>query len=274
MKLSDLRARDCDCDVCCDTKPEKKNVQRAPWTEQETFALIRVWEDHLGDLRRTKRNAKVFVAIAEQLCAIGFKRKQHDFVGNDAWLAHDITFYCYCQCFVTRERFSRKKTTGAGGIRWRFYWNLQRFLGSLPANDASPMEESVCSGGDTVEHVFQEMVSGNSSEDGERSPQDGLTSEPASPGSQAPAEEFPNSSPSTPTPRQKAAERPAKPKKHQALHATFLAQLLEEQRQLRYSQEKSREKELAIRERQLKLLERAAEREDRLIDVLTQLQTK
>ncbi|KAG0444375.1 hypothetical protein HPB47_013864 [Ixodes persulcatus] len=71
-----------------------------------------------------------------------------------------------------------------------------------------------------------------------------------------------------------AAERAAKPKKRQASQSSLLAQLLEEQRQLRYSHKKSRKRELDIREQQLKLQERAAEREDRLIDVLAQLVNK
>ncbi|CAN7995566.1 unnamed protein product [Ixodes hexagonus] len=53
---------------------EPENNERIPWTEQETFALIGLWEDHLGDLRRTKRNAKVYGEIVKKLCAMGFSR--------------------------------------------------------------------------------------------------------------------------------------------------------------------------------------------------------
>ncbi|CAN7950890.1 unnamed protein product [Ixodes pacificus] len=53
---------------------EPENNEKVPWTEQETFALIRLWEDHLGDLRRTKRNAKVYGEIVENLRAMGFSR--------------------------------------------------------------------------------------------------------------------------------------------------------------------------------------------------------
>lgn len=49
----------------------------------------------------------------------------------------------------------------------------------------------------------------------------------------------------------------------------LLAQLLEEQRQLRYSLERSREREFDLRERQLVMQERAAEREERFITVLS-----
>ncbi|EEC11030.1 conserved hypothetical protein [Ixodes scapularis] len=51
---------------------EPENNENIPWTEQETFALIRLWEDHLGDLPRTKRNAKVYGEIVENLHAMGF----------------------------------------------------------------------------------------------------------------------------------------------------------------------------------------------------------
>lgn len=48
---------------------ERDRTNRSQWTESETFVLIKVWEDHLSDLRRTKRNAKVYAAIAEALRA-------------------------------------------------------------------------------------------------------------------------------------------------------------------------------------------------------------
>ncbi|CAN7939072.1 unnamed protein product, partial [Ixodes hexagonus] len=51
-----------------------ENNERIPWTEQETFALIRLWEDHLGDLLRTKQNAKVYGEIVKKLRAMGFSR--------------------------------------------------------------------------------------------------------------------------------------------------------------------------------------------------------
>ncbi|CAN8028960.1 unnamed protein product [Ixodes persulcatus] len=53
---------------------EPENNERIPWTEQETFALLRLWEDHLVYLRRTKRNAKVYGEIVEKLRAMGFSR--------------------------------------------------------------------------------------------------------------------------------------------------------------------------------------------------------
>ncbi|KAK8779703.1 hypothetical protein V5799_018957 [Amblyomma americanum] len=46
--------------------------------------------------------------------------------------------------------------TGSGGMQWKFYWDLHRFLGSLPANDSTLMEESGCSAidGTSPEEVF------------------------------------------------------------------------------------------------------------------------
>lgn len=44
------------------------------WSDDETRALLKVWEDHLSDLRKTKRNLKVYVAIAECLRAQGVEK--------------------------------------------------------------------------------------------------------------------------------------------------------------------------------------------------------
>ncbi|KAH6936448.1 hypothetical protein HPB50_017557 [Hyalomma asiaticum] len=38
------------------------------------FTLIRIWQDHIGNLRRTKRNSRVYTAIAEALQAEGIEK--------------------------------------------------------------------------------------------------------------------------------------------------------------------------------------------------------
>ncbi|KAL1446638.1 hypothetical protein MTO96_044511 [Rhipicephalus appendiculatus] len=53
--------------------------------------------------------------------------------------------------------------------------------------------------------------------------------------------------------------------------SSTVEQLIEEQRQLRLSLERSKDKELQLRERQLKLDQAAAEREERLISVLEKM---
>ncbi|KAG0439200.1 hypothetical protein HPB47_016725 [Ixodes persulcatus] len=143
---------------------EPGNNETIPWTEQETFALIRLWEDHLGDLRRTKRNAKVYGEIVEKLRAMGFSRSAKEVKKKMENLGNKY------------RSLSRKKTTGAGGLTWRFYCDLHRFLGSLPANDSSLMEESCCSGDASVEQI--RAKTGSSREDSEAEEAAGLTVEP------------------------------------------------------------------------------------------------
>ncbi|KAH9377542.1 hypothetical protein HPB48_022850 [Haemaphysalis longicornis] len=48
--------------------------ERTQWSESETFALIRIWQDHLSDLRRVKHNRKVYEANTEDLSALGIKK--------------------------------------------------------------------------------------------------------------------------------------------------------------------------------------------------------
>lgn len=47
---------------------------RTQWFESETYALIRIWEDHLSDLRRAKCNKKVYIAITEKLHSLGITK--------------------------------------------------------------------------------------------------------------------------------------------------------------------------------------------------------
>ncbi|KAH6933312.1 hypothetical protein HPB50_014149 [Hyalomma asiaticum] len=97
---------------------------RQLWGEQETILLIDLWEDHLTDLRRQKRNASVYDDITAALRQAGFERTRvqvHDKIEN----------------------------------LLQTHW-LHSFLGTLPANDASRAQESQV----TVEKVINDMTSG------------------------------------------------------------------------------------------------------------------
>uniref|UniRef100_A0A147BBQ9 Putative transcription factor gt-2 n=1 Tax=Ixodes ricinus TaxID=34613 RepID=A0A147BBQ9_IXORI len=102
-----LRAlRGCACGIF---GMEPENNEKTPWTEQETFALIRLWEDHLGDLRRTKRNAKVYGEIVEKLRAMGYSgsvkevKKKMENLGNKYRL---VLFVFYKIASFTRSRIT------------------------------------------------------------------------------------------------------------------------------------------------------------------------
>ncbi|KAH9382058.1 hypothetical protein HPB48_008528 [Haemaphysalis longicornis] len=47
---------------------------RVHWSERETWALIRLWEDNLEELRAQKHNGNVYQKIATQLTAAGIPR--------------------------------------------------------------------------------------------------------------------------------------------------------------------------------------------------------
>ncbi|KAH9376141.1 hypothetical protein HPB48_000557 [Haemaphysalis longicornis] len=65
---------------------ERDRRNRSQWTESETIGLVKVWRDHLSDLRRTKRNAKVYAAIAEALSAEGIiKAQSHNKQNGKLW---------------------------------------------------------------------------------------------------------------------------------------------------------------------------------------------
>ncbi|XP_037564671.1 myb/SANT-like DNA-binding domain-containing protein 1 [Dermacentor silvarum] len=107
------------------------------WSDDETRALLKVWEDHLSDLRKTKRNLKVYVAIAECLRAQGVEKSVKEIKSKMENLGN-------------RCRNLSRKTTGQRAITWRFYKDISRFLGSLPMNDSSLTDET-CGEDATVE---------------------------------------------------------------------------------------------------------------------------
>ncbi|KAH9383177.1 hypothetical protein HPB48_024003 [Haemaphysalis longicornis] len=88
-------------------------IQQTSWMDDEVHALIRVREDHLGDLRRTTRNRKVYIAI-------------------------------------TAKCTNRTTGTGSPQIKWPFYKEIHKFLHPIATNDTSRTAESEC-GNETVE---------------------------------------------------------------------------------------------------------------------------
>ncbi|XP_049524302.1 uncharacterized protein LOC125945953 [Dermacentor silvarum] len=158
--------------------------------------------------------------------------------------------------------------TGSGGIPRKFYWDLHRFLGSLPANDSSLREESGCSAidGASPEEHFNGMVHGGVGELQElgtdsQLPEGSLDSceSQASPLESA-AEIVPEAPTTT------AAE-----KKRLAAPAKLLSQLLDEQRQLRCSMERHKSETLAMQRERLEILKRNEIRDEKLLDILQKM---
>ncbi|XP_054920347.2 uncharacterized protein [Dermacentor andersoni] len=246
--------------------------QKATWSEEETKTLIRLWEEHLSDLR-AKRNIKVYDAIRQKLEESGFKKttkevkKKMENLGNKYRL------------------IKRKETgTGPGTIAWPYYWDLHRFLASLPLHDDSLAQESSC-----TEHFSpaQEVLNGNvrcevdepGSAVDECSPP--LSMATPSPSSSSGAHSSLPSVPSLALPipsceddSHHQKETVATKRKRLPATNTLLTQLLEEQRQLRLSMESRRDRELKLKEEQLKLLQKFSQTDDKLLAILSDMAKK
>ncbi|KAM7285056.1 myb/SANT-like DNA-binding domain-containing protein 1 isoform X2, partial [Ixodes scapularis] len=110
---------------------KKSKGPRVLWGIQETWALIAIWEDRLDDLRRAKRNARVYADISARLRLQGYDRDVEQ-------VHHKI------ENLASTYRKHQRTTTGSSEISWPFYWELHRFLGSLPLINTSPVVESSC----------------------------------------------------------------------------------------------------------------------------------
>lgn len=113
---------------------EKEKWPRAVWTEDEMKALVRAWADKIDDLRSQKWNASVYDAIVSELVTVGVvkTRKQvHTKIENMT-----LKYRKHC----------RAGTTGSAGVSWPYFWDINKFLGSLPVNDPALAQESTCWG--------------------------------------------------------------------------------------------------------------------------------
>ncbi|XP_077519847.1 uncharacterized protein LOC144129599 [Amblyomma americanum] len=158
------------------SQPETEKSASAPrqlWRERETSLLIHLWEDHLADLRRQKRNGGVHEEIARGLCEARYiwtraqvqnkienlgqtYRSAGRGAPNDTLIITALFFI-----FLSHSPFHKtfrswlRRTTGSGAITWEYFWRIHQFLGSLPANDPSSAQESAI-----VEEIILRMEHG------------------------------------------------------------------------------------------------------------------
>ncbi|XP_070394583.1 myb/SANT-like DNA-binding domain-containing protein 1 [Dermacentor albipictus] len=223
--------------------------EKAHWRPEETFALIKIWEDHLHDLRRVKRNAKVYQLIAEKLLDAAISKTLKETKTKIENLANKY------------RDINKKKGTGQGRITWPYYWDIHKFLNALPMNDQREMLESQCN---TVEEIIHQMENDHRSRDDGDAPanmnedmahpkQDDAcetSSETSCRALSSPVEEAGPSQ--TGTPQQNACREsllgPRERRMRQPSNANLLAQLIEEQRQLRLSRKRHGERRKVQRE--------------------------
>ncbi|KAH6920161.1 hypothetical protein HPB50_028851 [Hyalomma asiaticum] len=118
------------------TQAEQSSQRRVNWYVSTTEALIRLWEDNLSALRSNSRNARIYEEMARDL--------------NARLPAGEVPFTTKqvrqkLENLNKRYRKLRRcgTTTGSKGVDWPYYWLLHSFLGTLPVNDSSLVEESV-----------------------------------------------------------------------------------------------------------------------------------
>nr|XP_037285501.1 uncharacterized protein LOC119178398 [Rhipicephalus microplus] len=90
---------------------------RVTWSENDTWVLIRIWEDHLPELRGEKHNARVYDAIVAALAKIGILRTRRQVQNKIDNLTQKY------------RKEAREKTTGSAPSVWPFFVELRRFLG-------------------------------------------------------------------------------------------------------------------------------------------------
>ncbi|CAN8011311.1 unnamed protein product [Ixodes pacificus] len=262
---------------------KKSKGPRVLWGIQETWALIAIWEDRLDDLRRAKRNARVYADISARLRLQGYDRdveQVHHKIENLA--------------STYRKHQRNSTTTGSSGINWPFYWELHRFLGSLPLNNTSLVVESSCSdqaspamleqvsktrGEAPAEHdALSECTADAQTADGGVQDDGAVASTSTAAGSDS--QQSSTSGDSTTGPRRDSAgsggntessdsrsevqPRRKKRKRSPTPNAALLRAVIDEQVQLRLSFEASRQREYELRERELALQREAVRSQQEL----------
>lgn len=56
--------------------------KRNEWEEKETYHLLGVWQNNVQDLRRTKRNSKVYCKMVEELKDLGVIKDSQEIINK------------------------------------------------------------------------------------------------------------------------------------------------------------------------------------------------
>ncbi|KAH7955320.1 hypothetical protein HPB52_000280 [Rhipicephalus sanguineus] len=177
----------------------------------------------------------------------------------------------------------------SGAICWPYYWEIHRFLGTLPLQDESFAEESGFSQGSPAQEFLQGIARGDVQDEQQSqccSSPLVVASEPSCSTQTSTSPQAAGNSTSTSLETAAAAssceagldgggcEKEPKKRKRQPAPSTLMTQLLDEQRQLRLSLEQRREKELQLKEEQLKIFKGIAAMDEKLLSVLEALVKK
>ncbi|KAL1474116.1 hypothetical protein MTO96_038227, partial [Rhipicephalus appendiculatus] len=207
---------------------------RVTWSESETWVLIRLWEDHLGELRGEKHNSRVYDSIVAALAQRGIVRTRRQ-------VQHKID-----NLTQRYRKESRDKTTGSAPSTWPFFTELHRFLGTLPINDHSLVQQSRPSPKGNVEEIVLSMEMGSSLSSDEEGPTESSSVTEGCSSASEVQEPQPGTSASKPRDQRRAQKR-----KRMSANEKFQSALLEQQGKLISALENATQVEQSLRERQV-----------------------
>ncbi|XP_072145679.1 myb/SANT-like DNA-binding domain-containing protein 1 [Dermacentor andersoni] len=210
---------------------------RTTWGERETWALISLWEEHLDHLRGERRNARVYDRIVQGLARLEIIRTRKQVQSK----IDNLT-----QMY---RSWAKKRTTGSAPVPWMYFNEIHRFLGTLPANDQSLVEESAAHSDATVEQLICSM------EHGYESPNNNEDEWELEPSEAVPTSELADGAPSQ---RSRITNENQRRSRKRKLTSTseFQRDLLNEQRLLRQALESATKEDRVLRERQINAQER------------------
>ncbi|XP_064472709.1 myb/SANT-like DNA-binding domain-containing protein 1 isoform X2 [Ornithodoros turicata] len=239
---------------------------RTSWSEAETRALINLWEANLSNLRRQKRNGKVYQQITDKLRGVGIVKNKKQVHGKIENLTQKY------------RRVRRSMGTGSGAVSWPFYWDIHKFLGSFPVNDITIVEDTLANPEQTFSNIIGCNVvtdEGEHFEDSCDAP--GETEQHDLTGSSifdhtSETSRGPSSLRSSPAPS--PTPLPARRKRRTEKSVDILREILKESRALHEEMMEATNREHELRRRQLQLQEEANETQKRIAACLEQLVKK
>ncbi|KAM9501038.1 myb/SANT-like DNA-binding domain-containing protein 1 [Clarias gariepinus] len=115
--------------------PNEKHRRARNWTDSEMKGLLYIWEEYVTELKKAKRNAKIYEMMAKQLYDLTGEHRHRE----------EIKMKITNMTFQYRQVKLKHTANGGGGTPdWPYYKSIERILSKIPEQThMSPLDSQI-----------------------------------------------------------------------------------------------------------------------------------
>ncbi|XP_062849204.1 myb/SANT-like DNA-binding domain-containing protein 1 [Trichomycterus rosablanca] len=117
------------------TVPNEKHRRARNWTDSEMKGLLYIWEEYVTELKKAKRNAKIYEVMAKRLYELSGEHRHREEIKMKIT---NMTF-----------QYRKMKHIANGSSDWPYYKSIERILSKVPEQTHMGPAEAQTTGAST-----------------------------------------------------------------------------------------------------------------------------